>query len=201
MTAPVQISTLGRVEGGQLLAVSALLAESFQFDPMHEWLFPSPSHRTRQLRRFFELDIRHRLNESAQAHLAGHLGVAFWHPPGHWSPQRRSQARLAPALASVLLRHPVSAPRIAHEVLRVHPAEPHWYLSHLAVTPSARGRGIGRSLLAVGIAHADDDGIGCYLETSDPINLAFYRASGFAQIGIVNVGGTPQVWRLWRAPR
>lgn len=184
-----------------MLAVTSLLAEAFEFDPMVEWLFPNRSHQSRQLRRLFELDIRYRLNGSAQAHLAGHVGVAFWHAPGAWRPQRWSRARIAPALASVLMRHPIGVQRFARNLLRAHPVEPHWYLSHLAVVGATRGRGVGRSLIEVGTNHADEDGVGCYLETSNPTNLAYFQTVGFAQIGIVKVSGAPEVWRLWRAPR
>lgn len=183
-----------------MLVVTSLMAEAFRFDPMQEWLFPNESIRARRLRRFYELDVRHRLNGQALAHLAGHVGVAFWHPPDSWTVSPLVAARIAPAFTSVLVHHPFRAQSVLREILKRHPTEPHWYLSHLAVASSERGRGIGRALLEAGLEEADRDGLGAYLETANPENLAFYRAAGFSQVGTVKMTGAPQVWLLWHAP-
>lgn len=180
--------------------VTSLMAAAFWFDPMQEWLFPKESMRARRLRRLYELDVRHRLNGQAFAHLAGHVGVAFWHPPDRWTVSPRVAARIAPALTSALVHHPFRAQRVLREILERHPTEPHWYLSHLAVASSERGRGIGRALLEAGLEEAARDGVGAYLETANPANLPFYRAAGFRQVGTVKMPGAPEVWLLWHAP-
>lgn len=55
-----------------------------------------------------------------------------------------------------------------------------WYLSILAVDPTAHGRGYGRGLLEPTIAEADRAGATCYLETFNPRNHLFYERFGFA---------------------
>ena len=54
-----------------------------------------------------------------------------------------------------------------------------WYLSILAVDPSAQGRGLGRRLLEPTLAEADTAGVRCYLETFTPRTVRFYERLGF----------------------
>jgi GNAT superfamily N-acetyltransferase len=54
-----------------------------------------------------------------------------------------------------------------------------WYLSIVAVDPTAQGQGLGRKLLEPTIAEADRVSTTCYLETFSPRNLAFYERLGF----------------------
>ena len=69
---------------------------------------------------------------------------------------------------------------LVFEVLaRIHPREPHWYLSTLGVEPDAQGRGLGSALLARWLAEVDADGLPAWLETDREANLGFYRRSGF----------------------
>lgn len=55
-----------------------------------------------------------------------------------------------------------------------------WYLSIVAVDPTAQGQGLGRKLLEPTIAEADRISATCYLETFSPRNLSFYERLGFA---------------------
>jgi GNAT superfamily N-acetyltransferase len=57
-----------------------------------------------------------------------------------------------------------------------------WYLSIVAVSPAAQGRGLGRKLLEPTIAEADRVSAACYLETFSPRNLSFYKGLGFATV-------------------
>jgi ribosomal protein S18 acetylase RimI-like enzyme/cytochrome c2 len=181
--------------------VSEMLADAFHEDPMQRWLFPIEQRRHAQLSRYFRLDIRHRLNGRSVVHLAdGCAGVAFWHPPGSWAPPVRALPAIAPALLSVALHHPVSAPKVLREVMRAHPMVEHWYLSHLAVAPDRQGTGFGGALVRAGLNRADSAGVGAYLETTNPDNLDFYRSLGFVLCGTVDLNAAPQVWLLWRPP-
>jgi len=54
-----------------------------------------------------------------------------------------------------------------------------WYLSIVAVDPTAQGQGLGRKLLEPTIAEADRVSATCYLETFSPRNFAFYERLGF----------------------
>ena len=185
----------------QRSAVVNVLAEAFEHDPMQEWLFPNAKRRVRRLRRFYERDVVIRLEGTAMACFFDSQGVAFWQPPGGGETLSIGSAlRLAPCFSSVLAHHPVAAASVLAAVLRQRPPEPHWYLNHLAVRPGDQGKGLGRTLLQWGIERADDEGVGTYLDTTNPDNLSFYRAAGYSQVGIVRVDGAPTVWSLWRGP-
>jgi ribosomal protein S18 acetylase RimI-like enzyme len=62
-------------------------------------------------------------------------------------------------------------------------AESAWYLSIVAVAPSAQGQGIGGRLIESTLAEADGSDVQCYLETFDPRNFGFYRRLGFSAVG------------------
>jgi ribosomal protein S18 acetylase RimI-like enzyme len=192
------VTELPAVEGSLLPSLTSLLAEAFRDDPMVRWLFPNETRRVRRLRRTYELDVRHRLNGRAIPFVVQHSGVAFWHPPGDVTLPAWAALRIAPGYASVGARHPLRALRVLSEVIRRRPPDPHWYLSHLAVDPGHRSEGLGRRLLQVGCSRADHEGVGVYLETTNPANLAFYAAAGFQQAGCVEVPGAPPVWSLSR---
>lgn len=194
------LTTVPSLDDGARRGAASLLAAAFAEDPMQVWLFPHPGRREQRLRRWFDLDIAHRLDGRSVVHLGGDAGIAFWQPPDAWSVGWWPALRVAPAFTSVAGHHPVRAARLAHRVLAAHPEEPHWYLSHLAVSARARGRGVGRALVGAGVARADRDGLGCYLETTNPANLAFYHGAGFVELDRVTMPATPTVWRLWHPP-
>jgi GNAT superfamily N-acetyltransferase len=60
-----------------------------------------------------------------------------------------------------------------------------WYLTIIAVHPSAQGRGIGAELLKPTLAEASQAGAYCFLETFSRRNLAFYQRVGFVQVAQV----------------
>lgn len=189
------------LEPAQRSAVVNVLAEAFEHDPMQAWLFPNGKRRMKRLRRFYERDVAIRLDGKATACLFDTRAVAFWQPPAAGETLSfRSALRLAPCFSSVVAHHPVAAVRVLAAVLRQRPQEPHWYLTHLAVRPDDQGRGLGRVLLQWGIERAEEEGVGTYLETTNPDNLPFYRAAGYSQVGVVRVAGAPSVWTLWRGP-
>ncbi len=75
-----------------------------------------------------------------------------------------------------------------------------WLYSGLA---AARQRqGLAGWALAPGLAAADREGAGSFLETSSVSNLAFYSTFGFEVIGHMCIGGGgPDVWAMFRKPR
>ena len=52
------------------------------------------------------------------------------------------------------------------------------------------------------LARADADRLGCYLESSNPRNLPFYRRIGFVETGrLPTAPGVSDVVLMWRDPR
>ncbi|HEX2052775.1 MAG TPA: GNAT family N-acetyltransferase [Actinomycetota bacterium] len=109
-------------------------------------------------------------------------GIAVWLPPGAfpWSAWRKLKA------TGPFLKVWAADPRSFRTFTRLgenselnHPTDPHWSLEALGIRPEAQRRGLGSRLLQPVLERADSEGLPCYLETSDPANVAFYERFGF----------------------
>jgi ribosomal protein S18 acetylase RimI-like enzyme len=139
----------------------------------------------RALRPFFEATVRDAISFGsvyASIDAGATAAVAVWLPPGAFPWTGTRQARAVPTLIQTMIAAPWSFPafmRLGSNAARAHPTEPHWYLVVLGVRPRHQGHGHGSRLVAAGLRHADHAGTACYLETSDPDNVAFYQRFGF----------------------
>lgn len=78
------------------------------------------------------------------------------------------------------------------------PGEEHWYLQMIGTHPDWQRRGIGSALINEGLSWARRDGLGVYLETETPENVAYYRHLGFEVRSEWDVdAGGPHMWRMW----
>lgn len=129
--------------------------------------------------------------------------VAAWAPPDqHRIGPREVLAvahRLLPALGLTGLRRLTALA----EVDTHHPHEPHWYLAVLGTDPAHQGRGFGSAVMEPVLARADEEGLGCYLESSKESNVAFYARHGFRVTQELDLakGSGPRLWLMWRDPR
>jgi len=81
------------------------------------------------------------------------------------------------------------------------PDRDHLHLQFIGVHPGHWGRGIGSTLLARGLARADDAAWPVYLEASSQRNARLYERHGFSPFGdpMVLPDG-PTVWPMLREP-
>lgn len=80
------------------------------------------------------------------------------------------------------------------------PAYPHWYLGVLATRPDHAGRGLGRRLMAAGVALAHRDGLPAVLETTNPSNVNLYVRAGWEVYRRAAAEGVPTTWVLVNLP-
>ncbi len=183
--------------------MTSTLGAAFHDDPVMVWLL---GERRATVERIGYLDAT-----LARAHLADGLSamtssgeaVAVWAAPKRF---RVPVKEFIPNLPKVLRTlGPAGMWRLMRmtEVEKLHPREPHYYLAVLGTDPAHQGKGKGSAAMAPVLAKADEDGVGCYLESSKESNIAFYRRHGFEVTGTHQLGGGsgPTLWLMWRDPQ
>ncbi|MGH0030573.1 MAG: GNAT family N-acetyltransferase [Myxococcota bacterium] len=158
-----------------------ILVDGFLDNPVMAWVFPDEASRADGIRGYVEVFLAAYGERGVLEIEAGGEGAALWAEPG--TPQLAGEH--AAALVEHLRR---TSGEHANQVLVTFggitpPAERHWYLNVIAARRGARSQGIGARLLEPWLARADDEGVGIYLESSNPRNLSFYRRYGFRDHG------------------
>lgn len=201
---------LGRISssGADLDEAAMVAARAFFHDPFFEYLDSRGVTRARGLAIFFRASVA---AAGAHARLLGArdgegrlMGVSVVLDPDSYPLPASSQARqMAGALRALALR-PQAIPAGIRYLLAIdqaHPKERLWYLQLLVVDPLAQRRGIGGLLQADMLRRADEEGVGCYLETQKPQNIAYYRRFGYDLVDhLIPVPGGPPLYTMRRDP-
>ncbi|HLX59395.1 MAG TPA: GNAT family N-acetyltransferase [Ktedonobacteraceae bacterium] len=193
-----------RLLAHQARSAAAVLARAFHNDPFMQYLISNDRRRARLLPSLFGILVRYSLSYGEVYTTPGLDGVACWLPPGETNPPFLRLARVglrgAPVgLGLAGLRRYL---RVAHYMEEVHAHSTpgaHWYLWGLGVEPQRQGQGLGGLLMQPALAHAKTEGVACYLETTNGVNVPFYQRHGF---NVVSVGEAPasglRVWAMLR---
>ncbi len=179
-----------------------ITARAFAEDPVNQWIFG----RERAIASCFRVLAREIYTKHGMCHFVGKpgsppQGATMWIHSDN-TPALSTLAQLALALG--IGRHgkkgALKRALIAGEIMeKKHPKSPHLYLFTIGVIPSARGTGLGHSLLAPVLQACDRAGLPCYLENSNPENFGFYSAHGFAHMEHFAAGeGGPPLQAMWR---
>ncbi|MBI2899759.1 MAG: GNAT family N-acetyltransferase [Planctomycetes bacterium] len=183
---------------GDLPVAGDLLAAAFMDDPFFRAMVPDPPRRRRWLRVVQTANLRTLLPEG---HVYGERdGAAALVPPGRYPlPLVRLLAffaRIAPRSIEGHLppRSWLRGWRMQDLIDRIHPREPHWYVSVIGVRPEAHGSGLGRRLIEHAIGLAGE--LPLYLETTNPRNLPFYARFGFDSVGRHETSDGDPVWAM-----
>ncbi len=183
------------------------LIESFYHDPLVEFFWPNEEYRARQLSAGLEfllgLSSATRSIEIANSKCAAVIGVTP--PEGYPPPFFRSMCALSKLILKSMCLSPLSEMkrwiRVYHQLEKMHPRQPHWYILVLGAHPDHQGKGLGGELLKPILQKADEQKVAVYLECSNPKSLDFYDKHGFRVMEeIVPIQGCPPVWRLIRRP-
>ncbi len=193
-----QIVVLGK---GQAAAGAAALAASHADYPAFAHIYPDAQRRARVLSAFFEATVRDAIPFCAvyAAVEAGTvLGIAVWLPPGAfpWSGPRKLRA--TGAFMKVWAADPKGFRTFTQLGINSelnHPSDSHWSLEALGIRPDAQRQGLGSRLVRPILERADSEGVECYLETSNPANIAFYTRFGFRVLADVPLipNGPPHI--------
>ncbi|MCC5952211.1 MAG: GNAT family N-acetyltransferase [Acidimicrobiia bacterium] len=180
---------------------AGLLAAAFHDDPFMSWLLPQPTSRAHRARRLFSWEVVHARRCGRSLVADDGAGCALWFAPGQWRSRGLDAAReMVVGAGSVPPNRWRAAVSGMGRVERAHPREPHWYLATVGTDPARRGTGAGRKLIHAGLALADRDGVGAYLESSNVVNLPYYERFGFAVTEEITLPDGPTLWGMWRDP-
>lgn len=176
------------------------LVSSFDDDPWFRWAMPDARDRRAWVGWFHGVSVARALREGTAFTLAGgpSLGAISVMPPGvagpdllGWVRALRTPPRRAPTWRLV-----TTGLRTQRELDARHPRGPVVYVHVLGVHPAQKGKGLGGALLREALAMAARRGVPLYLETSNPVNLGFYRRFGLRETGEVRLGDAPPLWTM-----
>ncbi|MCB8979900.1 MAG: GNAT family N-acetyltransferase [Ardenticatenaceae bacterium] len=190
----------------QIEGAAQVLALAMQDDPLFAYLLPDQKERLSRLLPFFTAHVRFGHLFGAVYTTAGDsLGTAVWQAPGEEITPERATVSGMNQIGKIL--GPDSLQRLGKtfdhlgEVHHSHLAAKHWYLMAIGVRPDFQRRGIGGALLRPILDQAAADRLPCYLDTSLPENLVFYRKQGFTTLVESVLPGTNlHFWTLEKRP-
>lgn len=172
-----------------LSAVADLLAETFVDDPSLGWVVRKAPDPAGILREYFQVLIDNVYIPSGRIDVVegenGLAGVALWKAPGVQIPKWVSARKVA-----ILAKAGRAVPDILRYVSGTdhsYLAFKHWYLHTIAVSPSARGGGIGGKLLDAGLAQTGSYPV--YLEATSKRAARLYESKGFIALGEIGIPG------------
>lgn len=176
------------------------LALTFDDDPLFRWMLPDARDRGAWLRWFHRVSVEHTLATSSVWTLdeGPGAGAITAIPPGQpgptvgtWLRALRAPPRRLPTwrLAAVGLR-------IEARIEALRPTEPNVYVHVLGAHPARKGQGLGGALLRAALRLATERRAPLALETSNPVNLGFYKRFGLKVRHEVRVADAPPLWTL-----
>jgi ribosomal protein S18 acetylase RimI-like enzyme len=194
------VNGVRRATVGEVPELAALLARAFASDAIMVWTTPGRD-REATIAAFFRGFDAGAAERGWLWTTEGLRGVALWAPPGSETAFEALTFELGGAVRELLGDAAGRYDSFWGWAEALRPAEPHWYLDHVAVDAAARGSGLGTALVAHGLELAASDGLPAFLCTSRPDNVAFYGRRGFVVERDGDApGGGPHVWFLRREP-
>ena len=166
-----------------------LLVKSFALDPQIAYLFGEECIEREQIvGEFFSILLAVRVKLATPALLlktgAGIGGVAMGYDTRRpsWPPAFTTRWNAMAALK------PANADRLAQYdgiCSKFEPRSAHYYLGVVGVDPSLQGQGAGTRLIEAFTQRSSEDpaSTGVFLDTANPINVAYYRRRGFNILG------------------
>jgi ribosomal protein S18 acetylase RimI-like enzyme len=185
--------------------VGGVIAEAFSEDPVNLWIFGNPAPMPTVFGALARnVYLPRGFCQLVDGDAGDGRGATMW---SHSSANRELGLLATIGLvASVLGKGSKGATQRAlgasDLMQKEHPKAPHLYLFAIGTRKAARGKGLGKALMAPVLAAADRDRLPCYLENSNPANTGFYRSHGFERMKLFEAGpGGPPLEAMWREPK
>lgn len=190
-----------QITSQDISGLSHCFKRAFQQDPVMRWVFYPEREWERCALRYFAIVFSDFIRSGHTLTTNDLEGAALWlkpNPPkaGMWH-QIFSYVKMSWLFQRCFFR----GIQIEEALEKVHPTEPHWYLSVIGTDTRHRGKGIGPALLQPVLKICDAEGLPAYLESSNEINISFYIRHGFEILQEVIIPGGPTLWPMLRQPR
>jgi ribosomal protein S18 acetylase RimI-like enzyme len=203
---PPPAATVRPLRRDELARAASTLATAFDEDPLFTFLLPNAPRRQTMLRWFhrsalnecFGVGGAFTLESSEKRELDGpESAVLAVIPSGLWPmPLHRTLGAIAIPRGLPSAKMVRMGLHIEMRIRALHPPTNHLYVYLLGVHPLLKGKGLGATLMRHACALAKESNCVVHLETSNAINLPFYRRFGLeVQTEIVSHGGPP-VWTM-----
>ncbi|MCX4905525.1 GNAT family N-acetyltransferase [Streptomyces sp. NBC_00878] len=188
-------------------AVTRLLDEAFQDDPVSGWVFPGAEYRRRTHPLLMEAFLDATLAEGYVDVTEDGSACALWlSVPAEAADAAHEEGEDEDVPAQV--REAVDPDNERVELIgrltaEIHPeGRAHEYLWMIAVAPGRQGEGLGTALVQHVLDRCDGEGLPAYLEASNERSRALYERLGFAFMGsTLDLPEGPSMWPMWREPR
>jgi GNAT superfamily N-acetyltransferase len=184
---------IGQADHDEIPACARLIAEALHDDPVVHQIVRGDRDRTDRLTDLYTAVLRtgalhHGVIDVARAEPGGPVvGVAAWEGPHRSAAIWRQLVELPRYLRAIGLRHLPAALRALGSFGGHRPAARHWYLADVAVSPGARGLGVGSALLAHRLRTIDPQVLPAYLEATTPGSRRLYERHGFQAAGPIDL--------------
>ena len=179
------------------------LGRAFADDPVWTWLIRGRNSTERAAVVLGELTLLHAELGGEVSATPGGEAHAVWIGPDARTATTGDYVRRVHRVIRPLGLRGASRLGALTEVDARHPHEPHWYLAILGTDPDHQRRGHGDTLVRPMTDRADQQGVGCYLESSKESNVPYYRRFGFEVVDVLHLakGNGPDLFLMWRDPR
>lgn len=161
--------------------ITATISEAFSLDPAWGWAFPDQLVRSQYWKFIVEAATRYPFVFKT----TGFEAASVWIPPGGSELMPEISDNIDAVLRELAKDRAEQVGAFLHRFESHHPqTEPHFYLAMVGIANSARGLGLGMSLLRHNLALIDKlYGLPVYLESSNQMNNRKYESVGFQRIG------------------
>lgn len=190
----------------ELSTCARLIAEALADDAVMRRFVPGEHDRVERLTRFLHAELSmgaaaHGVLDVARTSPHGEIiGVGAWVAPGASTSVLQRLRHLPAMLRVVGPGHWRTTLAAMKDYDAVRPTEPHWYLADLAVSPAARGLGVGSALLDYRLAAVDAAGLPAFLEATTHGSARLYERKGFEHRGEIGSDPASVGYAMYRQP-
>ena len=200
---------LYRVQKGDIVRASKVLADAFQRDPLWNKICEGESDLEKRFRALFEVPVRHCLKYGEVYAPSEDLeGIVAWVPGKYadmtaWRIIRSGAMGAAMRMGSNAAKKmgPVFKPvtQDRHEHVAGHAF---LYLLIVGVATELQGKGFGRKLIDAAIEKSEREGLHLYLETETEENVRMYEHFGFRLLKKITLPIVDlPMWEMVRKPK